>query len=288
MGYIIALLFCGLGFGALCAKFPRFPRFLVIRKWGEFDRLAPSGFKWVWPVMEEAEEREEKMILADNISQRGIFTNDNIPVIVDSSFNWKFGANTAPDKARLYLMAEQESGVDGVSKKLQNLLKEVMLKVFRVHVSIDSERGNIMQVLDDAITTAFAAEAMNSFGVTIVAFNLEQYKFEDPTIEEGIQAPKRAALEQAAQAALRKKEQERKATEAARGEADAAYLQKLADGEAERLAKVEAVKTAALKARADALAGKDWQAAVGAAGVEIARAVGEAVNGKKNRKDRDE
>ncbi len=283
MLYILGFLFLAAAVTSLGAKFPRFPRFLVIRKWGEFDRLAPSGFQWVWPLMEEGEEREEKINLVDNVKQPGIFTKDNIPVTVDCSFEWKFSATTAAGTitnattAKLYLLAEQEAGVDGVSKKLQQLLREVLLKVFRVHVSLNKKRGNIMSTLDAETTTAFTTEAMDKFGVTVVSFNLENYKFEDPTIEEGLQAPKKADLEAKAQAALRRKEQERKATEAARGEADGEYHRTVADGEAERLRKVEAVKTAALKARADALAGKEWQAAVGASGVEIARAIGEAL-----------
>ncbi|MFH0815039.1 MAG: SPFH domain-containing protein [Candidatus Falkowbacteria bacterium] len=273
----LGFLFLAAAVTSLGAKFPRFPRFLVIRKWGEFDRLAPSGFQWVWPLMEEGEEREEKIILVDNIQQKGVFTSDNIPLVVDCSLEWKFASNTAPDAAKRYLLAEQESGTAGVSKKLQQLLREVLLKVFRATVSMNDDRGNIMKTLDDATTASFKTEAMDKFGVEIVSFNLENYKFEDPAIEAGLQAPKKADLEAKAQAALRRKELERKATEAARGEADGEYFKKVADGEAERLAKVEAVKTAALKARADALAGKDWQAAVGASGVEIARAIGEAL-----------
>ncbi|MBI5254384.1 hypothetical protein HY932_01225 [Candidatus Falkowbacteria bacterium] len=286
MLYILGILFLGMAITSLGAKFPRFPRFLVIRKWGEFNRLAPSGFNWVWPGMEDAEEREEKVMLVDNIQQKSIFTSDNIPVTVDCSFEWKFASSTSSDTAKLYLLAEQEAGADGVSKKLQQLLREVLLKVFRVHVSLNKKRGNIMSTLDEETTTAFTTEAMDKFGVTIVSFNLENYRFEDPSIEAGLQAPKKAQLEAKAQAAERKKEQERKATEAARGEADGEYHRTVAAGEAERLRQVEAVKTAALEARAKALEGKDWQAAVGASGVEIARAIGEALGkgGSKGKK----
>jgi regulator of protease activity HflC (stomatin/prohibitin superfamily) len=280
--WLVLAIFCLIAaFVAAGAKFVRFPRFLVVRRWGKFARLAPSGFNWLWPLADEGEEREEKVILVDNIKQEGIFTSDNVAVVVDSSFEWKLASTANSCSARLYLLAEQEGGEAGVSKKLQNLLREALLKVFRTHASLDNERGSVMPLLDDATTEAFEKEALDKFGVVIVSFNLENYRFADPAIEAGLEAPKKAELEAQAQIALRNKEAERKETEKARGEADSEYHRAVAVGEAERLRQLEEVKTKALKDRADALQGKEWHAAVGAAGVEIARAVGDALNKKK-------
>lgn len=284
MWLAMAMVFTAILVASSGAKFVRFPRFLVVRRWGEFVRLMPSGFHWLWPLMDEGEEREEKVVLVDKIKQEGVFTSDNIPVIVDCSFEWKFASTTAADKARLYLFAEQDGGVDGVSKKLQNVLREALLKIFRTHASLSHARGSIMETLDRETTSLFEKEANKKFGVEIVAFNLENYRFADTKIEEGLQAPEKALLEQKAQAALRKKEVERKKTEAARGKADGEYYRTVAAGEAERLSQLESVKTKALKERADALEGKDWSVAVSAAGVEVARAIGEAIGKGKNKK----
>lgn len=311
MGYfLLALLVGGIAYVVASVRQVDFPKFLIVRRFGEFCGIKPAGLRLLWGGIFTGEEREQLIRQVDKVEHKNARTRDNVLVAqLDCSFEWRFPADTQnvlDADAMKYLEVERIGGAEGVETKLINLLREVIVKKVLEHVSVQTlleidpatnklrpdARKRLTDALDEAIMgnslnpESFCGKAYANFGVQITNFNLEALEFEK-AVEDALRLP--VDFELRAQAQSREQElliKERE-TEKKRGQREAEYLREIGKGEAARYRAIQKVKTAQLERRVNMLQGKDVSAAIGAAAIEVAEALAKDIVGQQIKKKKD-